>query len=64
MSEYGNGICFCKFKQAVHDSGIIDVFREDCGIEFDVLYRDTVEFMKYFDLGERREYLERYRLRN
>jgi len=56
--------CFCKFKQAVHDSGTIDVFREDCGIVFDVLYRDTVEFMKYFDLGERREYLERYRLRN
>lgn len=54
--------CFCKFKQAVHDSGIVDVFREDCGIAFDVQYLNTVDFMKYFDLGERRKYLERYRL--
>lgn len=51
---------FETFRDCLHKSGVIDAFREDCGIDFDVLYMSAREFSDCFAVGERRAYLERY----
>lgn len=48
------------FKRCLHESGVIEAFRSDCGIDFDVCYMSVKEFMKCFEVGDRRAYLNRY----
>ncbi|MBQ8279064.1 MAG: hypothetical protein IJZ23_04410 [Roseburia sp.] len=53
---------FFAFKTMMKESGIPEAFDDDCHIKFDIEYMSAAEFMDCFDVSERREYLERYRL--
>ena len=53
---------FKLFRQIMIDSGVVKVFEVDCDIDFDIQYMTAAEFMDCFDLGDRKDYLERYRL--
>lgn len=52
---------FSVFKKCVEESGVIAVFKKDCGIDFSVELLTAAEFMDCFDLAERASYLQRYR---
>ena len=53
---------FYIFKKSVEESGIIAAFKKDCGIDFSLELLTASEFMDCFELGDRAEYLRRYRL--
>nr|QGT51473.1 hypothetical protein Unknown280_1650 [uncultured Spirochaetaceae bacterium] len=53
---------FYIFKKCVEESGIVAAFKKDCGIEFSLELLTAAEFMDCFELGDRAEYLQRYRL--
>lgn len=53
---------FSVFKKCVEKSGIIAVFKKDCGIDFSLELLIAAEFMDCFDLASRADYLQRYRL--
>lgn len=52
-----------KFKRILIESGVQQLFMDDCGFEFNIMYMTTKEFMIMFELTEDRwKYLNRYRL--
>lgn len=53
---------FSVFKRCVEKSGVIAVFKKDCGIDFSLELLTAAEFMDCFDLADRANYLQRYRL--
>ena len=53
---------FSIFKKCVEKSGVIAVFKKDCGIDFSLELLTAAEFMDCFDLADREDYLQRYRL--
>ncbi len=53
---------FSIFKKYVEKSGVIAVFKKDCGIDFSLELLTAAEFMDCFDLAGRADYLQRYRL--
>ena len=53
---------FMQFKRAMVESGVVEAFDRDCHIDFDIQYISAAQFMDCFDLGERKGFLERYRL--
>lgn len=50
------------FRQIMIGSGVVERFKADCGVDFDIRYMTAAEFMDCFDVGSRKAYLERYRL--
>lgn len=55
---------FSVFKNCVEKSGVIAVFKKDCGIDFSVELLTAAEFIDCFNLADRADYLQRYRLEN
>lgn len=53
---------FATFKKCFEESGIIAAFKKDCGIDFSLELLTAAQFMDCFDLGDRADYLQRYRL--
>ena len=53
---------FAAFKKCFEESGIIAAFKKDCGIDFSLELLTAAQFMDCFDLGDRADYLQRYRL--
>lgn len=53
---------FIQFRKAMAESGVVEAFDRDCHIDFDIQYMSAAQFMDCFDLGERKDFLERYRL--
>lgn len=53
---------FIQFRNAMVESGVVEAFDRDCHIDFDMQYMSAAQFMDCFDLGERKDFLERYRL--
>lgn len=54
---------FKAFKDCVENSGIIEVFKKDCGFEFSVELLTAAQFMDCFDISDsHKNYLQRYRL--
>lgn len=53
---------FSVFKKCVEKSGVIAVFKKDCGIDFALELLTAAEFMDCFDLADRADYLQRYSL--
>ena len=53
---------FEQFKEAMVKSGVVKAFERDCHIDFDIQYMSAAQFMDCFELGERKDFLERYRL--
>lgn len=52
-----------KFKSSMMESGVLELFSDDCGFEFDIKYMSAKEFMLMFEMTEDRwKYLSRYRL--
>ena len=59
-SEHGE---FDIFKHCVEESGVIEAFKKDCGIEFSVELLTAAQFMDCFDISDNhKQYLQRYRL--
>ena len=59
VKEYGE---FSIFKRCVEESGLVAVFKKDCGFDFSLCLLSAADFMDCFDLGNRADYLQRYRL--
>jgi len=52
-----------KFKSSMMESGVLQLFIDDCGFEFDIMYMSAKEFMLLLEMTEDRwKYLSRYRL--
>lgn len=52
-----------KFRRIIRECGVQQLFLEDCGFEFDVMYLPVKDFMTILDMSEERwKYLDRYRL--
>lgn len=54
---------FMQFRKAMVGSGVVEAFERDCHIDFDIQYMSAAQFMNCFELGERKDFLERYRLK-
>ena len=54
---------FMQFRKAMVESGVVEAFERDCHIDFDIQYMSAAQFMNCFELGERKDFLERYRLK-
>ena len=59
IKEHGE---FSIFKTCVEKSGIIAAFKKDCGIDFSLELLTAAQFMDCFELNDRTDYLQRYRL--
>ena len=53
---------FATFERIMDECGIYEVFKLDCHVDLKILYMSASKFMDCFDLQDREDYLERYRL--
>ena len=53
---------FAIFKECFEKSGVKEAFKKDCGIDFSLELLTAAQFMDCFELNDRTDYLQRYRL--
>lgn len=51
---------FNKFRDIMYRCGIVELFKEECNVDFEIAYMNTREFMDMFELENRKQYLGRY----